>query len=361
MTSEELELIDTYIQQNRCFAMYRLPGEENSTIHFIMQTSEPLLSVSSPEELNGRSGFVIAPFRISPEKPALLIQADICSLQDVPASDKTYSNTEKETDYSVPENYMEYQKVFGNFQEPLQQKELDKIVLSRKKVIRRPDSFSPAKAFQKACRQYIRSYVYLFHTPYTGTWLGSTPELLLSGEKEQWHTVALAGTVPLEKGELPDSWNQKNRDEQQVVADYINGQLATLGIRAKEEGPYTVRAAHLAHLKSDFSFHLPDNHHIGSLVGLLHPIPAIAGIPKDTAIDFILKNEGYNRKFYSGFLGELNPAGKTILYVNLRCMEIKEKTLSLYAGSDLLESSIATDEWQETEDKLQTMLSLIDN
>lgn len=88
MTSEELELIDTYIQQNRCFAMYRLPGEENSTIHFIMQTSEPLLSVSSPEELNGRSGFVIAPFRISPEKPALLIQADICSLQDVPASDK---------------------------------------------------------------------------------------------------------------------------------------------------------------------------------------------------------------------------------------------------------------------------------
>jgi len=40
-------------------------------------------------------------------------------------------------------------------------------------------------------------------------------------------------------------------------------------------------------------------------------------------------------------------------------MNINKKTQTLYAGGGLLSSSELSDEWQETEDKLQTMRALL--
>mgnify|MGYP000308574131 CR=1 FL=1 len=64
--------------------------------------------------------------------------------------------------------------------------------------------------------------------------LGCTPEIILSGEKGKWHTVALAGTQPLQNGELPIEWDDKNREEQEYVAFYIRKQLQALGIKPTE-------------------------------------------------------------------------------------------------------------------------------
>ena len=71
------------------------------------------------------------------------------------------------------------------------------------------------------------------------------------------------------------------------------------------------------------------------------------------------KSEGYDRRYYSGFIGWLDPDGRTDLYVNLRCMHIEEEQLTLYAGGGLLASSELNDEWLETEKKLQTMRRII--
>ena len=125
------------------------------------------------------------------------------------------------------------------------------------------------------------------------------------------------------------------------------------------EGPYSARAGALCHLKSDFRFTLRENNKLGDLLNLLHPTPAVCGLPKADAYRFILDHEGYNRRYYSGFIGWLDPEGRTDLYVNLRCMHIEDKILTLYAGGGLLSSSELNDEWQETEDKLQTMKALI--
>lgn len=56
--------------------------------------------------------------------------------------------------------------------------------------------------------------IYLCHTPASGTWLGSTPEILLSGHGKEWHTVALAGTMPMQNEVMPTDWDRKNREEQ---------------------------------------------------------------------------------------------------------------------------------------------------
>lgn len=131
-----------------------------------------------------------------------------------------------------------------------------------------------------------------------------------------------------------------------------------MGISPIRERTLPAFAGALSHLKTDFHFSLNDSQRLGDLLKLLHPTPAVCGLPKEEAYRFILDNEGYDRSYYSGFIGWLRPEGRTDLYVNLRCMNVKEDSLTLYAGGGLLASSELDDEFQETEKKMQTMQNL---
>lgn len=92
--------------------------------------------------------------------------------------------------------------------------------------------------------------------------------------------MALAGTQPLQDGRLPQEWGEKNRQEQDYVASYIRRQLLSSGIHPTESGPYPAYAGALSHLKTSFRFTLKDNNRLGSLLELLHPTPAVCGLPK---------------------------------------------------------------------------------
>ncbi|MDR1201581.1 MAG: isochorismate synthase [Tannerellaceae bacterium] len=347
-----LNFLDTYIKEDKSFAAYKLPGD--SMLHFVVQESGSPVLLHSIEALNGRKGFVIAPFAASTAFPIVLIQpTEKIERPFLPI--KVLKGQKERKGRKEEEAYVER---FQTFITPIRDRQFKKLVLSRSTTIEREAGFSPAEAFALACTKYIRSYVYLCHTPQTGTWLGSTPEMLLSGEGNVWHTVAIAGTQPLQNGELPKTWDDKNLIEQMLVSYYIRTQLTSSGIHPSEKGPYTVRAGELAHLRSDFMFSLPDTGRLGSLLELLHPTPAVSGLPKEEAYRFICENEGYSRRYYSGFIGWLEPDGKSDLYVNLRCMNIHDNSFTLYAGGGLLPSSVPEQEWQETEDKLQTMLYL---
>lgn len=359
MTLEEIKTctaVDELIRHGKSFAIYRIPGEEHP--HFVMQTSGTPRQLYQIADLNEQSGFVIAPFRVGQQHPIVLIQPDCFELPDAVAGHcETFAGRFEEVHDT--DAFAAYADCFDVFIRALRDGTFEKLVLSRNMTIDRSPAFSAAMAFYAACKRYIYSYVYLCYTPQTGVWLGSTPEILLSGEKGVWHTVALAGTQSLQDGKLPQDWDAKNREEQEFVAAYIRRQLLSLAIRSKENGSYPAYAGALSHLKTDFRFSLPDSHRLGDLLNVLHPTPAVCGLPKEEAYRFILENEGYDRKYYSGFVGWLNPEGKTDLYVNLRCMNIGDDTLTLYAGGGLLASSELEDEYQETEKKMLTMKQLI--
>ena len=373
MTPDELRVcnaIDTLIRKNRSFALWRIPGEAP---RFAMQTSGSARILYHIEELDEQSGFVIAPFHVSQQHPIVLIRPDI---QELPLGEETTvsclwdgSSMPTEQEFHHRETFVssrktlkeDYSRRFNAFIEPLRRKQFEKLVLSRCQTIPADRAnFSPAAAFHKATGRYKYSYVYLCHTPATGTWLGCTPEIILSGKNGEWHTVALAGTQPLQNGELPTEWDDKNREEQEYVSFYIRKQLQALGIKPAETAPVPVRAGELSHLKSDFRFPLPDNKKLGDLLKRLHPTPAVCGLPKEETYHFIRENEGHDRSYYSGFIGWLAPEEKSDLYVNLRCMNILPDAFVLYAGGGILASSEAESEWLETEAKMQTMMRLLD-
>ena len=363
-------LIDCLTRSNLSFALYRLPWTDEC--YFVMQTSGEVEKLNNIADLNGKKGFVIAPFHLSDEHPLVVIRPDITafdwneitqSLTSLPYTDALLTCRKLPGSPLVTlteeERYDRYYRAFNRFMEALESKRFKKLVLSRPSFHSLDEKFSPLETFIKACNSYPRMMIYLCHTPTTGTWLGSTPEILLSGQAQDWNTVALAGTMPVQNDIEPTDWSSKNKEEQALVAEYVRKILKKHGRKMTEKGPYTARAGQLVHLKSDFHFQLKETGHLGDLLKELHPTPAVCGLPKSEAYQFILENEGYERRYYSGFVGGLDPEGVTDIYVNLRCMEIRSDEAKLYAGGGILTSSDILSEWEETGDKMKTMKNIL--
>ena len=339
------------------YAIYRLPHEDHATL--IRQTEGNPVELHSLTELNGEQGFVVAPFEVKANQPILVIQgeASICYLERSREISPRATLGRDDT----PSGY--YKIDFANYHSQLEADNFRKIVLARCADEKMGEKVEPMDLFYRACEMYPRMFIALVETEKSGCWLTATPEILLDGKGNDWRTIALAGTMKLEGEQLDGegetlTWNTKNIQEQRIVATYITECLEQFTGNFREEGPRTVRAANLVHLRSDFTFKLEDNNHIGDILNTLHPTPAVCGLPKREAFQFIVKNEHSPRRYYSGFMGPLG-ATETHLYVSLRCMNIDGDTCHLYAGGGLLKDSVEEQEWLETEAKMETMRRLL--
>jgi len=340
------------------FAVYRLPYGKFATI--VRQTDGEPAELSSCAELNGKCGFVMAPFEISDSHPILLIRPDKVEKVTLGGERVLKGSSCISCDSGKSRYY--YAVDFANFHSQLELGAFRKIVLARCAEEESSDSIPPMELFYKACDLYPRMFISLVCTEKGGCWLTATPEILLEGKGADWRTIALAGTVRLEGEQLSGegetvSWSTKNIQEQRYVATYIAECLEQFTSDFSEEGPFSVRAANLVHLRSDFTFTLPSNDRLGDLLHALYPTPAVCGLPKHETFRFITHNEHTPRMYYSGFQGWLGE-DDTHLYVSLRCMRIEDKRYYLYAGGGLLKDSTEEQEWQETEAKLETMRGL---
>lgn len=359
------------IKEKKSFSFYRLPSQRE--IYFIAQLEGQPEEYTNLSDLNNKKGFLVSPFRIDKEYPIVLIrpELEVCGLDHIYETLNKISSSEsypkQEVSLPVEEEIGEdeensiYTTIFNRFIEPLRNGDLKKVVLSRAHKIKHPDNFSVLNSFLRATELYPHMMCYLCYTPQSGLWLGSTPEIILSGKEKQWKTVSLAGTKPLSSyTDLASGWDRKNMEEQEVVSKYIRSTLAEHVSEVDEKGPYSGPAGTVIHLKTDFSFTLNDSGKIGDLLSDLFPTPAICGFPKQAAFDFINENESYNRRYYSGIIGNLDPEGETELFVNLRCAEIGKTTITLYAGGGIMPISSPDLEWEETKYKMQTLLKVIE-
>ena len=251
-----------------------------------------------------------------------------------------------------------------------------KVVLSRTKQIILPADFDIISTFDKLCETYASAFISAVSLPHLGVvWVGASPEVLVSQDSEGiFRTMALAGTQSAydSDGNLikPSEalWRQKEIEEQSFVTRYIINCLKKIRVREfEEEGPKTVIAGNLMHLRTDIiidtiAINFPQLATV--MLDLLHPTSAVCGMPKVPATEFILKNEGYDRDFFSGFLGPVNIQSiegqvESHIFVNLRTMKIEKNIATLYAGCGITADSNPEKEWNETEMKTQTLGKVI--
>ncbi|GGB73435.1 hypothetical protein GCM10007424_11680 [Flavobacterium suaedae] len=241
-------------------------------------------------------------------------------------------------------------------------RQFEKLVASRTEKV--PVTTDVITIYKRLLQTYPNAFRYCFYTPKTGLWMGATPEQLLKAHENTIKTVALAGTqVYSETKEAV--WEEKEQQEQKFVTDYILQRLSQYSSDIQATQPYTFRAGNIVHIKTDITADLKESSNIGEVINSLHPTPAVCGIPKEQAKQFLLDNEGYNRKYYSGYLGELNydfgsgTSSKTDLFVNLRSMKMSEDNAQLFIGCGITKDSNPEKEFFETVNKSITMRKVL--
>ncbi len=257
-----------------------------------------------------------------------------------------------------------FEKLVSEGIESIKQEKFEKVVLSRKIEVEVVD-FDFEIVFQKSLFNYPNAFNYCFYHPKIGLWVGATPEQLVKIDESLIKTVSLAGTQVFNE-KKPAIWQQKEQKEQLIVTNFIKKTLNKVSNQIIISKPYTFKAGNLVHLKSDIEAEISNEKSIVAITNLLHPTPAVCGFPKEASKKFILNNERYNREFYSGFVGEWKKDFLTFkpntsdLFVNLRCSKIENKTAFIYVGCGVTNESIPENEFFETQNKMQTMLSILD-
>ena len=381
-----------------CCAVYRLPDSlysETEKSHFCTHLIIDLSSGKNLENLHldeMGSGFIFHPFS-SEHHPTKFIQRDIHIVAESKSSGlklahskidpdeflKVFSGQEKaefdlshspETKIGIQDSTDEEKKEFLDLlNETIEQINLNrfqKVVIARSKKISLPDKFSAVDFFNTLTRKYTNAFTYLTYIPNIGTWLGATPETLINiDRKRQFKTIALAATQAFnEKLDIEDTtWSQKDIEEQAMVSRYIINCFKKIRLREFEEiGPRTHLSGNLVHLKTDYIVEMdqvafPE---LGTvMLEVLHPTSAVCGMPKEPAMDFILNHEGFDRGYFSGFLGPVNMNEETNIFVNLRCMQLFDNQAQLFAGAGIISNSNPDKEWNETEIKMETLLKVL--
>jgi isochorismate synthase len=345
-------ILSTILSQ-QSFVLYRLPHEQN------LQLVAGTLMRSGFSRAD-ESGFYIASFAandmlwyIRPELKLTL--ENLLSQSDFRLRLDTHERYENET----PHDY--YVDMIAKAVNDIRSGDMHKVVLSRNRQVELPADFNVLHYLDRLTKKYPGAFVYLLCSPELGTWAGATPELLLESEGDHISTVSLAGTKRLHAELEPISlFSQKEIDEQAWVTDYIQDILTSYSSDVSVNGPTARPAGDIAHLVTDFDARMEHNdlHLILLLLQQLHPTPAVCGTPKEKARRYILEAENYARELYSGFLGWIEDE-RADVFVNLRCMQLFEGFATLYAGAGIVHDSIPEEEWQETEAKMQTLLSVL--
>ncbi len=338
---EIFEKVTTHFQLNLPFVLFAKPDEKQLNGYF--QNDDELY------QFENQDGFVFVSFDGTKKVVLPKTKSDYLS-QEI--NFKLGFEFQSINIHTSKEEKNQFKELVSNSVQAIKSGKFDKLVLSKK--IDFSDKIDVIKTFQKITNTYPTAFRYLFFHPKIGLWLGASPEQLIKVEENQFETVALAGTQLFSEDV---HWEAKEIQEQQFVTDYIVENCKQIATNVEISAPFTVQAGKLAHIKTIISGKI-ENNKLLELVSKLHPTPAVCGLPKESAKEFILRNENYERKFYTGFLGEWNLKNKTNLFVNLRCMEIGSVN-SIYVGCGVTKDSEPEKEFIETQNKSETIKNII--
>ena len=372
MQSDEIFLkLENHFKSNLPFVVYKKPNQVEVTV--ILKKD----NIVNYTEDYSESGFVFAPF--DDKQKAILIPLSNSDTH------KFTPNTTLKTDVSVKDIHQDQsgknqhialvKKGINSVKEGI----FKKVVLSRVETLLLKET-DPIGLFKRLLNSYPSAFVYCWYHPKVGLWLGATPETLLRTEGNRFETMALAGTQQY-KSTIDVSWGDKEKDEQNIVTNFVvealENKVNSLDITPTE----TIKAGNVLHLltkiKGTINF---EKLSLNQIIRALHPTPAICGIPREAAKQFILQNENYNREFYTGFLGEINMSQKKLrntdrknienkayatvkkvsnLFVNLRCMQLKNNEALIYVGGGITKDSDPESEWIETVNKTNTIKKVL--
>ena len=242
---------------------------------------------------------------------------------------------------------------------------IQKVVLARQTTFEFESRLNPFNLLTHV--QHEDPGVYHFGIRFSDneSFIGGTPERLFEIDDNRLMSDALAGTLfkdgVVNIDELKNKLmaSQKNLGEHQHVVDFISNKMRTLckGDINQESNPRVIELRYLLHLLICCDGKLKSNISWLDCLKALHPTPAVAGVPTEGALDFISGNEPFNRRWYAGPVGMVSNDDVHML-VAIRSGRVFDNKVELISGAGIVNQSIADDEWDELDAKINVFKSI---
>jgi isochorismate synthase EntC len=182
-----------------------------------------------------------------------------------------------------------------------------------------------------------------------------------------FHATAVAGSIRggasrREQAELAARLlaSEKDRTEQRIALDDVVARLGTVAHQIRTDPqPHVLTLAGIQHLETEIRASVPAEVGVLDLLRLLHPTPAVCGLPRDAAMAFLAAEEPFERGWYAGPVGWFDADGNGVFAPALRTGVSTATGWRLFAGAGIVDGSVPALEWEETAIKFGPMLAAL--
>ena len=244
--------------------------------------------------------------------------------------------------------------------------EFSKIVIAHTTDIKSPTPFQLIESLKNLRELHPDCYIFSTSNGRGQNFIGASPERLVSIQNKQLVTDALAGSAPRGKTNNEDLnlanlllRNRKEKREHKAVSDFIMKRLRQIGLKPQQLPLQLLKLSNIQHLWTPIYAPLPAHIKPLKIVEQLHPTPAVAGVPTETACQKICHYEQFDRSLYAAPLGWVDYEGNCEFVVGIRSALIDGDRARLYAGAGIVSGSNPTKEFAEVQLKLESLLKAL--
>ena len=233
--------------------------------------------------------------------------------------------------------------------------DLDKLVLATSQTLSLKEPLDPLKVLSRLRVQQTNSCRFLWQKNNDESFFGASPERLISLNQNKLIIDAVAGTA--KKGDNGKELLASSKDlrEHYFVVNSIVDQLLRKGINANYSSqPKLIIQGHLIHLHTLIRAFVKDKSPL-ELVKVLHPTPAVAGLPLKKSLSWLRALEPFDRQTYAAPIGWIDQNQNSEFRVAIRYGHVRGNELRLFAGAGLVKGSTIDGEIQEVALKFEVL------
>lgn len=250
--------------------------------------------------------------------------------------------------------------------ETLRSSDLEKAVLARRSSLHLAGAPEPAALLARLRRTTPQCFHFLVQPDADTAFVGASPERLYRRRGRSIESEAVAGTRP--RGDSADRDRElrrelltsaKDRSEHYYVRRHLERSADHLCEEYHLDEDLSVMSlATKHHLFSRLSGRLRPERRDEQILAHLHPTPAVAGYPTESALRLIQRLEPFDRGWYAGPVGWVG-ADAAEFAVSIRSALLRGDRLHLYAGAGIVERSVGADEWNELDQKIEDFTAFL--
>lgn len=324
----------------------------------------PAAEMREPWEAFG-AGWLLLPrvlFVLDGESTAVVLAPDVDPGEAAQAAERTLGREEPSNGAVLqverPMNRSRWLDSVARIAAQVREGAYEKAVLASTQRLAADHSISVGAALARLRANYPNCHLFTM-TAGEATFLGASPELLVSLTDGRIHALGLAGS--LARGETPEEDERlgaellasaKDRIEHESVVRAIRERLAPVTDELHApNAPRLRKLRNIQHLSTDITGHVRPGVDVLDLVQRLHPTPAVCGWPTEVAREVIQEHEDFDRGWYAGPIGWMDATGDGEFAVALRSAVVRGDHAWLFAGNGIMgdsdpESELAEVQWK---------------